>query len=74
MLVDIPKDVLQETTSFSWPPEMRLPGYKPTTRPHGKQVREAAKLIVRAKRPVFYVGGGVLKARGVRRSWRSWPS
>src|SRR5919197_1084230 len=62
VLVDIPKDVLQETTSFSWPPEMRLPGYKPTTRPHGKQVREAAKLIVGAKRPLFYVGGGVLKA------------
>jgi acetolactate synthase I/II/III large subunit len=62
VLVDIPKDVLQETTSFSWPPEMRLPGYKPTTRPHGKQVREAAKLIVHAKRPLFYVGGGVLKA------------
>jgi acetolactate synthase-1/2/3 large subunit len=62
VLVDIPKDVLQEATSFSWPPEMRLPGYKPTTRPHGKQVREAAKLIVNAKRPVFYVGGGVLKA------------
>ncbi|TDV38639.1 acetolactate synthase large subunit [Actinophytocola oryzae] len=63
VLVDIPKDVLQETTSFSWPPEMRLPGYKPTTRPHGKQVREAAKLIVNAKRPLFYVGGGVLKAQ-----------
>jgi acetolactate synthase-1/2/3 large subunit len=63
VLVDIPKDVLQETTSFSWPPEMRLPGYKPTTRPHGKQVREAAKLIVGAKRPLFYVGGGVLKAQ-----------
>jgi acetolactate synthase-1/2/3 large subunit len=62
VLVDIPKDVLQETTSFSWPPEMRLPGYKPTTRPHGKQVREAAKLIANAKRPLFYVGGGVLKA------------
>ncbi|MFL6121574.1 acetolactate synthase large subunit [Actinophytocola sp.] len=62
VLVDIPKDVLQETTSFSWPPEMRLPGYKPTTRPHGKQVREAAKLIAHARRPVFYVGGGVLKA------------
>jgi acetolactate synthase-1/2/3 large subunit len=62
VLVDIPKDVLQESTSFSWPPEMRLPGYKPTTRPHGKQVREAAKLIAVAKRPVFYVGGGVLKA------------
>ncbi|MPZ85695.1 MAG: acetolactate synthase large subunit [Actinophytocola sp.] len=62
VLVDIPKDVLQEITSFSWPPEMRLPGYKPTTRPHGKQVREAAKLIAAARRPVFYVGGGVIKA------------
>ncbi len=62
VLVDIPKDVLQEITSFAWPPEMRLPGYKPTTRPHGKQVREAAKLITGARRPVFYVGGGVIKA------------
>ncbi|EIE97904.1 acetolactate synthase large subunit [Saccharomonospora glauca] len=62
VLVDIPKDVLQETTSFVWPPEMRLPGYRPTLRPHGKQVREAARLITRAKRPVFYVGGGVIKA------------
>ncbi|GLZ35458.1 acetolactate synthase [Lentzea sp. NBRC 105346] len=62
VLVDIPKDVLQETTSFSWPPELRLPGYRPTTRPHGKQVREAAKLIVGARRPVLYVGGGVIKA------------
>ncbi|WP_258947689.1 acetolactate synthase large subunit [Lentzea californiensis] len=62
VLVDIPKDVLQEQTSFSWPPEMRLPGYRPTTRPHGKQVREAAKLIVAASKPVLYVGGGVIKA------------
>jgi acetolactate synthase-1/2/3 large subunit len=62
VLVDIPKDVLQETTSFSWPPELRLPGYRPTTRPHGKQVREAAKLIAAARRPVLYVGGGVIKA------------
>ncbi|GAA3433124.1 acetolactate synthase large subunit [Kutzneria kofuensis] len=62
VLVDIPKDVLQETTSFSWPPELRLPGYRPTTRPHGKQVREAAKLITAAHRPVLYVGGGIIKA------------
>ncbi|GGP47057.1 acetolactate synthase large subunit [Saccharothrix coeruleofusca] len=62
VLVDIPKDVLQEMTSFSWPPELRLPGYRPTTRPHGKQVREAAKLIATARRPVLYVGGGVIKA------------
>jgi acetolactate synthase-1/2/3 large subunit len=62
VLVDIPKDVLQELTSFTWPPELRLPGYRPTTRPHGKQVREAAKLISAAQRPVLYVGGGVIKA------------
>ncbi|MFC0109143.1 acetolactate synthase large subunit [Kibdelosporangium aridum] len=62
VLVDIPKDVLQETTSFSWPPEIHLPGYRPTTRPHGKQVREAAKLIASARRPVLYVGGGVIKS------------
>ncbi|WP_043780775.1 acetolactate synthase large subunit [Amycolatopsis rifamycinica] len=62
VLVDIPKDVLQEMTSFSWPTELRLPGYRPTLRPHGKQVREAAKLIAKSRRPVLYVGGGVIKA------------
>ncbi|RSM76499.1 acetolactate synthase large subunit [Amycolatopsis sp. WAC 01375] len=62
VLVDIPKDVLQEMTSFSWPTEMRLPGYRPTLRPHGKQVREAARLISKSRRPVLYVGGGVIKA------------
>lgn len=62
VLVDIPKDVLQQQTTFSWPPEMRLPGYRPVTKPHGKQVREAARLIAQAKAPVLYVGGGVIKA------------
>ncbi|MGO1051656.1 acetolactate synthase large subunit [Crossiella sp. CA198] len=63
VLVDLPKDILQATTSFTWPPEMRLPGYRPTTKPHGKQVREAAKLIAAAKRPVLYVGGGVVRGQ-----------
>ncbi|MFJ1457152.1 acetolactate synthase large subunit [Nocardia wallacei] len=62
VLVDIPKDVLQAQTTFSWPPEMRLPGYRPVTKPHGKQVREAARMIMDAKSPVLYVGGGVIKA------------
>ncbi|WP_245773684.1 acetolactate synthase large subunit [Pseudonocardia ammonioxydans] len=62
VLVDIPKDVLQEQTTFSWPPELQLPGYRPTTRPHGKQIREAARLIRESAKPVLYVGGGVLKA------------
>ena len=62
VLVDIPKDVLQEDTVFSWPPQIDLPGYRPVTKPHGKQIREAARLIAAAKSPVLYVGGGVLKA------------
>ncbi len=62
VLVDIPKDVLQAEMTFSWPPEMKLPGYRPVTKPHGKQIREAARLIAKAKQPVLYVGGGVIKA------------
>jgi acetolactate synthase-1/2/3 large subunit len=62
VLVDIAKDALQAQTTFSWPPEMHLPGYRSTSRPHGKQIREAARLIADARRPVLYVGGGVLKS------------
>ncbi|MGP2437554.1 acetolactate synthase large subunit [Streptomyces sp. JW3] len=62
VLVDIAKDALQAKTTFSWPPVMDLPGYRPVTKPHAKQIREAAKLVTAAKRPVLYVGGGVLKA------------
>jgi acetolactate synthase I/II/III large subunit len=63
VLVDIPKDILQARTTFSWPPKIALPGYHPVTRPHGKQIREAARLIAAAERPVLYVGGGVIRAR-----------
>ncbi|MFG1842259.1 acetolactate synthase large subunit [Micromonospora sp. NPDC049175] len=62
VLVDIPKDVLQAQTTFAWPPTLDLPGYRPTLHPHGKQIREAARLMAAARRPVLYVGGGVLKA------------
>ncbi|MFE3452328.1 acetolactate synthase large subunit [Nonomuraea sp. NPDC059194] len=62
VLVDIAKDALQADTTFVWPPVMQLPGYRPVTRPHSKQIREAAKLIAESKRPVLYVGGGVHKA------------
>jgi acetolactate synthase-1/2/3 large subunit len=62
VLVDIPKDILQAETTFSWPTDVQLPGYRPTARPHAGQISAAAKLIVAARRPVFYVGGGVIKA------------
>ena len=63
VLVDISKDALQAATTFAWPASVDLRGYRPVARPHGKQVREAARLMVESKRPVLYVGGGVLKAR-----------
>jgi acetolactate synthase I/II/III large subunit len=62
VLVDISKDALQSRTTFSWPPKFDLPGYRPVARPHGKQIREAARLIAEAKRPVLYVGGGVIRS------------
>jgi acetolactate synthase I/II/III large subunit len=61
VLVDVPKDVLQGRCTFSWPPRMDLPGYKPNTKPHNRQIREAAKLIAAARKPVLYVGGGVIR-------------
>ncbi|HEY8619946.1 MAG TPA: acetolactate synthase large subunit [Dermatophilaceae bacterium] len=62
VLVDISKDALQAKTTFVWPPKLDLPGYHPVAKPHGKQIREAARLIRKARRPVLYVGGGVIRS------------
>ena len=62
VLVDISKDALMAMTTFVWPPKLDLPGYRPVAKPHGKQIREAARLIGEARRPVLYVGGGVIRA------------
>ncbi len=66
VLVDVSKDALQGPTRFQWPTELSLPGYRPVTRPHARQVREAARLIVDSRKPVLYVGGGVIKAQAAR--------
>ena len=63
VLVDIAKDALSATTEFVWPEELELPGYHPVEKPHSKQIREAARLIAAAERPVLYVGGGVNRAQ-----------
>ena len=63
VLVDISKDALVAQTTFVWPPKLDLPGYRPVSKPHGKQIREAARLIREARRPVLYVGGGVIRSR-----------
>jgi acetolactate synthase-1/2/3 large subunit len=57
---------MQSTTTFSGHRHSRLPGYRPVTKPHGKQIREAARLIRgESRRPVLYVGGGVIKSGAV---------
>ncbi len=67
VLLDVPKDVLQNTMTWTWPTDEEviasLPGYKPTTKGHPKMIKEAAKLILAAEKPLLYIGGGVLKAR-----------
>ncbi len=72
VLVDIPKDIVDANNPVSamdwyWPTDddvaAELPGYRPTTQGHFLKIREAAELILRAERPILYVGGGVLKAR-----------
>jgi len=63
VLVDITKDAQQETAPFVWPVKLDLPGYRPIAKVHGKQVQAAAQLLAAAKRPVLYVGGGVVRSR-----------
>jgi len=63
VLVDITKDAQQAEAPFVWPPNIDLPGYRPVTKAHGKQIQAAAQLIADAKKPVLYVGGGVIRAR-----------
>ncbi|MGP6173365.1 acetolactate synthase large subunit [Corynebacterium sp. A21] len=62
VLVDIPKDVLNAEVDFIWPPVIDLPGYKPVTTPHSRQISQAVKIIAEAERPVLYIGGGVIKS------------
>jgi acetolactate synthase-1/2/3 large subunit len=63
VLVDITKDAQQAEAAFVWPPKIDLPGYRPVTKAHGKQIQAAAHLLAGAKKPVLYVGGGVIRSR-----------
>ena len=72
VLLDIPKDIVDPKNPNSamdwyWPTDddisTGMPGYKPTTKGHPKQIKEAARLILASRRPVIYAGGGILKAR-----------
>ncbi|MEC9181406.1 MAG: thiamine pyrophosphate-binding protein, partial [Actinomycetota bacterium] len=67
VLLDLPKDVLQNEMTWHWPTDDEvsgsLPGYRPTMKGHPRMIKEAARMILAAERPVLYVGGGMLKAR-----------
>jgi acetolactate synthase-1/2/3 large subunit len=63
VLIDMPKDVSNQLMDWEWPEGVDLPGYKPTLKGHAKQIKDAARLMSEARRPVLYVGGGILKAR-----------
>ena len=75
VLIDIPVDVTKEEMEYdpAAVPEMRLPGYKPNVKGHPKQMREAARVIAAAERPVIYAGGGVIIAERLRRAAGDGP-
>jgi acetolactate synthase I/II/III large subunit len=66
VLVDIAKDALQKETKFEWPTSINLPGYHPQLTPDSGAISDAAALITQSSKPVFYVGGGVIKANAHR--------
>ncbi|MFM8562274.1 MAG: acetolactate synthase large subunit [Acidimicrobiia bacterium] len=67
VLLDLPKDVLQNSMTWHWPTDDEvldsLPGYKPVSKGHPRMIKEAARMILDARQPVIYAGGGILKAR-----------
>ncbi len=63
VLIDVPKDVSNQMMDWYWPESVDLPGYRPTTKGHPKMIKEAARYLLEARRPVIYAGGGILKAR-----------
>ncbi len=62
VLIDIPKNILNAATVWHEPVDLNLPGYRPTIEGHPMRVRDAIEKIAAAKRPVLYVGGGIIKA------------
>ena len=66
VLVDIAKDALQMKTKFEWPKSITLPGYRLPGKPNEKAVEDAATLIVSSSKPVFYVGGGIIKSNAAK--------
>lgn len=63
VLIDVAKNAQNGVVPFDFSDEVQLPGYKPTVRPHNRQIEQAADLICDSTQPVLYIGGGVVRAR-----------
>jgi acetolactate synthase-1/2/3 large subunit len=64
----VPRDLQEATLDFAYPDDVDLPGWRPPTKVHPLQIREAARAIAHARKPVLYVGGGTLTATPARSS------
>ncbi|WP_027722533.1 biosynthetic-type acetolactate synthase large subunit [Maridesulfovibrio zosterae] len=62
VLVDLPKDIMQQKFEFVWPEDVSLRSYNPNLKPHTRQIKKVAKLIEKAERPLIYAGGGVISS------------
>ncbi|MHB0975563.1 MAG: biosynthetic-type acetolactate synthase large subunit [Candidatus Aquicultorales bacterium] len=62
VLIDVPVDVSRQEIEYKFPEEVRLPGYKPTYKGHAKQIKQAAKVIANAKKPLIMAGGGIIRS------------
>jgi len=60
VLVDIPKDITAEIGDFVYPASVNIPSYKPTTKGNNRQIDKAVEAILKAKKPLLYIGGGVV--------------
>jgi len=62
VLIDLPKDILVDSTEFKYPDKVVTRGYRPTYEGHPGQIQRAVKMILKAKRPVLYIGGGIISS------------
>jgi acetolactate synthase-1/2/3 large subunit len=62
VLVDLPKDILVDSTEFKYPEKVTIRGYNPTYEGHVGQIQRAIKMIMKSKKPVLYVGGGIISS------------
>jgi len=72
VLIDIPKDVQNEVIEFEYPEEVKLRSYKPTYVGNEQQIKKAASLILKAEKPIFYVGGGIIFSNACE-ELKIWP-